>query len=63
MCRNDSRAVGFNTDGYLKQIVSPRIHWSRMKKGEGNEGLYIRKDLLNAKGKAPWFREIVNRDS
>jgi inositol phosphorylceramide mannosyltransferase catalytic subunit len=63
MCRNDARAVGFNTDGYLKQIVTPRLHWSRMKKGEGNEGLYIRKDLLNAKGKAPWFREIVNRES
>lgn len=62
MSRDDPRSVGFNTDGYLKQIVSPRLHWSRMRKGEGNEGLYIKKELLNAKGKAPWFRELKTRD-
>lgn len=58
ICLSDPRAVGFNTDGYLKGIVMPRLLWKTMKKAESHEGLYIRKDLLNAKGQAPWFRQI-----
>ncbi len=63
ICLNDPRAVAFNTDGYLKRFIKPRLFWSLMKKGEGNEGLYIKKEFLNAKGRAPWFRKIVNGDS
>jgi inositol phosphorylceramide mannosyltransferase catalytic subunit len=55
MCLNDPRAIGFNTDGYLKSQISARIDWIRMKKGESNEGLYIKKELLSARGKAPWL--------
>lgn len=58
ICLNDPRAIGFNTDGYLKQTIRPRLLWSSMRKGEGNEGLYIRRDVLNTAGKAPWFRAL-----
>lgn len=58
ICLNDPQAVAFNTDGYLKKIVKPRLRWSLMKKGEGNEGLYIKKEFLTAKGKAPWWSRI-----
>ncbi len=63
ICLDNPRAIAFNTDGNLKEIVVPRLLWRTMKKGEGNEGLYIRKDFLNAKGKAPWFRKIVKSAS
>ena len=58
ICLNDHRAIAFNTDGFLKSSVKPRLSWKLMKKGEGNEGLYIRTEFLNAEHKAPWFRKL-----
>ncbi|MDY6987343.1 MAG: glycosyltransferase [Thermodesulfobacteriota bacterium] len=42
-CSRDYRALGFNTDGYLKYFIKPRSEWQKVDNRNGNEGLYIKK--------------------
>jgi len=39
----DPTTAGFNTDGFIKRRVRPKIAWTRMEKAAWNEGLYVRR--------------------
>jgi|AntAceMinimDraft_9_1070365.scaffolds.fasta_scaffold07201_3 hypothetical protein len=42
-CNADKNAVGFNTDGFIKSHLIPRLIWSDIDNKTGNQGLYIKK--------------------
>ncbi|MFA0812841.1 glycosyltransferase family 32 protein [Microbulbifer epialgicus] len=46
-CSLMDRAVGFNTDGYIKSKISALKFLSRMSNPNGNEGLYIKRNLMD----------------
>jgi hypothetical protein len=46
-CENNEKAVGFNTDGFLKYDIQPMNRWVEIENKEGNEGLYVKKRLLS----------------
>ncbi len=41
-CDRDRRAVGFNTDGFLKACIRPGFRWTPRDNPNGNEGLYLK---------------------
>jgi len=45
-CENNEKAIGFNTDGFLKYYIQPMNRWIEIGNKEGNEGLYLKKRLL-----------------
>ncbi len=49
-CQDDGRAVGFNTDGFLKHYVRPRSQWTPIGNAQPNEGLYIKSALVRKPG-------------
>ncbi len=46
-CENNEKAMGFNTDGFLKYNIRPMCHWVEVENWGGNEGLYVKKRLLS----------------
>ena len=42
-CNKRYDAVGFNTDGFLKNHIRPRHTWERWSSHKSNEGLYVKK--------------------
>lgn len=46
-CNKDQRAVAFNTDGFIKHTLRSRDQWSDIRNDGGNEGLYVKKALLD----------------
>jgi hypothetical protein len=53
-CRRESRAVAFNTDGFLKTWIAPPFLWERYRGGDPREGLYVRNDWSAAKSLRDW---------
>jgi hypothetical protein len=41
-CSADDRALGFNTDGFLKSRIRLREEWTSIPNPNGNEGLYLK---------------------
>lgn len=44
-CNKNAKAVGFNTDGFLKYYIKPKVKWTKIDNKNGNEGLYIKNGL------------------
>jgi mannosyltransferase OCH1-like enzyme len=42
-CSREYKALGFNTDGFVKYYIRPRFEWVKVDNRNGNEGLYIKK--------------------
>ena len=42
MCDTTKNSQGFNTDGFIKYRLRPKISWRRMSDAAWNEGLYVR---------------------
>jgi hypothetical protein len=57
-CDRNGKALGFNTDGFLKYYIRPKFRWVKINNKNGNEGLYIRKNYLH--GLKLYLQSIAN---
>ena len=46
-CENSEKAIGFNTDGFLKYNIQPMNRWVEIENRDGNEGMYVKKKHLS----------------